>query len=58
MRKRWGPSTNAVAEVLTGNAASNACFARAGFNMESQRTLQNRGTQGVNRWRWSQKKET
>ena len=35
MEQRWGPATDAVDEVLTTNAASNACFSRAGFVQES-----------------------
>lgn len=31
----WGPQTEVVAEVLNTNAASNACFSRAGFCLES-----------------------
>ena len=31
MELHWGPGTEAVAEVLTGNQASQATFARAGF---------------------------
>jgi RimJ/RimL family protein N-acetyltransferase len=31
MESHWGPSTEAVAEVLDGNATSQATFARAGF---------------------------
>jgi len=35
MEQPWGPATDAVAEVLPSNAASNACFARAGFTPEA-----------------------
>ena len=35
MEQHWGPATDAVAEVLPSNAASNACFARAGFTPET-----------------------
>ena len=31
MEQTWGPQIEAVAEVLTTNQASNACFSRAGF---------------------------
>jgi hypothetical protein len=35
MEQRWGPATDAAAEALTSNTASNACFTRAGFTPES-----------------------
>ena len=35
MEQAWGPDIEAVAEVLTTNPASNACFSRAGFVQES-----------------------
>ena len=35
MEQRWGPATDAVAEVLPSNSDSNACFARAGFTPEA-----------------------
>jgi RimJ/RimL family protein N-acetyltransferase len=35
MGQQWGPDTEAVAEVLNGNAASQATFARAGFHSDS-----------------------
>jgi len=35
MEQTWGPNIEAVAEVLTTNAANNACFSRAGFVQES-----------------------
>jgi UDP-2,4-diacetamido-2,4,6-trideoxy-beta-L-altropyranose hydrolase len=34
MEQHWGPGTEAVAEVLDGNAPSQATFARAGFAMD------------------------
>ncbi len=34
MEKQWGPCTEAVAEVLAGNAASQATFAKAGFSID------------------------
>ena len=34
MEQTWGPDIEAVAEVLTTNPASNACFSRAGFVQE------------------------
>lgn len=34
MEQTWGPGIEAVAEVLTTNPASNACFSRAGFVQE------------------------
>lgn len=36
MEQHWGPATDAVAEVLPSNSASNACFARAGFTLDSE----------------------
>jgi len=34
MEHHWGPVTDAVADVLTSNTASNACFVRTGFAPE------------------------
>lgn len=53
MEQRWGPATDAVAEVLASNSASNACFARAGFTLDSElvSTIPP-PSQAVNRWRW------
>ena len=51
MEQRWGPAIDAVAEVLTSNTASNACFARAGFALELVSAVPPR-SQAVNRWRW------
>jgi UDP-2,4-diacetamido-2,4,6-trideoxy-beta-L-altropyranose hydrolase len=36
MEQRWGSATDAVAEVLSINTASNACFARAGFIFDTE----------------------
>jgi UDP-2,4-diacetamido-2,4,6-trideoxy-beta-L-altropyranose hydrolase len=47
--QQWGPGTKAVAEVLTSNAASNACFRRAGFILE-QISPVTPSTRPVNRW--------
>jgi len=53
MEQHWGPATDAVAEVLVSNSASNACFARAGFALDSElvSTIPPL-SQAVNRWRW------
>lgn len=51
MEQHWGPATDAVAEVLPSNAASNACFARAGFTPETVSAVPP-PSQPVNRWRW------
>jgi len=53
MEQRWGPATDAVAEVRASNSASNACFARAGFALDSElvSTIPPL-SQAVNRWRW------
>jgi UDP-2,4-diacetamido-2,4,6-trideoxy-beta-L-altropyranose hydrolase len=53
MEHRWGPGTDVVAEVLTSNTASNACFARVGFIPESQFvSAAPSSPRLVNRWRW------
>lgn len=53
MEQHWGPATDAVAEVLPSNVASNACFARAGFTLESQLASTTHSTSCLaNRWRW------
>jgi UDP-2,4-diacetamido-2,4,6-trideoxy-beta-L-altropyranose hydrolase len=52
MQHRWGPSSEAVAEVLAVNTASQATFAIAGFQVEAI-THSHPGAQGVTRWRWS-----
>lgn len=36
LEQHWGPAVEAVAEVLTSNTASNACFARAGFTSDAE----------------------
>lgn len=51
MEQRWGPATDAVAEVLASNSASNACFARTGFTPETVSAVPP-PSQPVNRWRW------
>lgn len=50
MEQTWGPDIEVVAEVLTTNAASNACFSRAGFVQESI-SLVAPPSRSVNRWR-------
>jgi RimJ/RimL family protein N-acetyltransferase len=50
MEQTWGPDIEAVAEVLTTNAASNVCFSRAGFVQESILPVPP-PSQAVNRWR-------
>jgi UDP-2,4-diacetamido-2,4,6-trideoxy-beta-L-altropyranose hydrolase len=52
MQQHWGPGTEVVAEVLAGNTASQATFAKAGFQVEAI-TPFHPGAQGVTRWRWS-----
>lgn len=51
MEQRWGPDTDAVAEVLPSNTASNACFARAGFAQEAVSAIPP-PSRPANRWRW------
>ncbi|MFN6338402.1 MAG: UDP-2,4-diacetamido-2,4,6-trideoxy-beta-L-altropyranose hydrolase [Cyanobacteriota bacterium] len=51
MQQRWGPGCDAVAEVLTSNTASNACFAQAGFTAEIGSVVPS-PSWAVNRWRW------
>ena len=50
MKKTWGPDIVAVAEVLTGNPASNACFKRANFIQEPRSPVFT-NERLVNRWR-------
>ena len=51
--QHWGPDVNVVAEVLTTNTASNACFARAGFKQEPNvDSLPNSSDRAMNRWHW------
>ncbi|MDB4623041.1 UDP-2,4-diacetamido-2,4,6-trideoxy-beta-L-altropyranose hydrolase [bacterium] len=53
MEQRWGPSAEAVAEVLPSNTASNVCFVRAGFTSDSELQLESPPhSRAVNRWRW------
>ncbi|MBD2548382.1 UDP-2,4-diacetamido-2,4,6-trideoxy-beta-L-altropyranose hydrolase [Microcystis elabens FACHB-917] len=52
MEQRWGPATTAVAEVLTSNTTSNACFARAGFALVGVSEISPPLPQRVNRWCW------
>ena len=53
MKERWGAATQAVAEVLPSNTASNASFAKAGFTAESDLVLApSLPSRTVNRWRW------
>jgi len=53
MEQRWGPATDAVAEVLASNSTSNACFARAGFTLDSEFiSAAPPLSQAVCRWRW------
>jgi UDP-2,4-diacetamido-2,4,6-trideoxy-beta-L-altropyranose hydrolase len=49
--QRWGPEINAVAEVLASNTASNACFARSGFEPDEMALVSKSG-KALNRWRW------
>ena len=51
MEQRWGPANDALAEVLTSNTASNACFARAGFTSETISAVPP-PSRAVTRWRW------
>ncbi len=51
MEQTWGPDIEAVAEVLTTNAASNACFSRAGFVRDSISPVAP-PSRFVNRWRY------
>ena len=36
LEHRWGPGSESMAEVLTSNTTSNACFVRAGFTSDSE----------------------
>ena len=51
MEQTWGPDIGAVAEVLTTNQASNACFSRAGFVQEPISPVAP-SSQAVNCWLW------
>ena len=53
MGQIWGSDVEAVAEVLKTNAASNACFKRAGFVQEPILPLTSLSP-AVNRWRFRQ----
>ncbi len=51
LHQHWGPDVNVVAEVLTTNTASNACFARAGFKQEPNvDSSPNSSDRAMNRW--------
>ena len=52
MEQRWGPGAEAVAEVLAGNIASQATFAKAGFRSDPV-ALVPPPSQVVTRWRLS-----
>ena len=52
MEQTWGPQIEAVAEVLTTNQASNACFSRAGFIRDPVSPVAPRASLAVNCWRW------
>ena len=53
LHQHWGPTTNVVAEVLTTNSASNACFARAGFKQEPNvDESPTSSARAMNRWHW------
>jgi UDP-2,4-diacetamido-2,4,6-trideoxy-beta-L-altropyranose hydrolase len=52
MEQHWGPGTEAVAEVLAGNAASQATFSRAGFLLESDQNNPPTSSRMATRWRW------
>ncbi|MCP9941932.1 UDP-2,4-diacetamido-2,4,6-trideoxy-beta-L-altropyranose hydrolase [Cyanobium sp. ATX 6E8] len=51
MEQHWGPGTEAVAEVLAGNTASQATFVRAGFAVEVI-PLVPPPSRTATRWRW------
>ena len=50
MQQRWGQSTHAVAEVLSSNDASNACFERCGFMSDAE--VSSKSRHDMKRWRW------
>ena len=53
MEQHWGPAVEAVAEVLTSNTASNACFARAGFTSDAGHLSDSPPqSSAVKRWHW------
>lgn len=49
MERQWGTATEAMAEVLSSNIPSNACFARAGFVKDTKSPPP---ATRVTRWRW------
>ena len=51
LRQHWGSSIHAVAEVLSSNHASNACFSRAGFVKELDQSFSLSKSVSVVRWR-------
>ena len=53
MEQQWGSNTHAVAEVLSSNAASNACFERSGFVLDAVPTTV--PSRDMKRWRWCSK---
>lgn len=55
LAQHWGPSVEAIAEVLMCNTASNACFVRAGFMSDAEHLSESSPhSRAVNRWRWRQ----
>jgi UDP-2,4-diacetamido-2,4,6-trideoxy-beta-L-altropyranose hydrolase len=52
MEQQWGSGTEAVAEVLAGNAASQATFSKAGFRIDEMSDIPHR-SRPATRWRWS-----
>ena len=55
MERHFGPDIEAVADVLTTNWASNACFRRVGFSEEEPISTLAPTTQTVHRWRWTRR---
>lgn len=51
MERHWGPATEAVAEVLDGNTASQATFARAGFVIDAVPVVPP-PSRPATQWRW------
>jgi UDP-2,4-diacetamido-2,4,6-trideoxy-beta-L-altropyranose hydrolase len=51
MEQHWGAATDAVAQVLTHNSSSNACFCRTGFIQEAVSVVPPL-SRPVNQWRW------
>lgn len=49
--KHWGTRLVVRADVLRNNAASNACFAGSGFQLDQSSSVLN-STDSVNRWLW------